>query len=188
MSDFPIWFNLFAGLLIFTAAVSYYSGLTKGVKLKAQIIAHRPPSPFPRFLCLLLSVVLILASIGTLIYSIYFLSNSIKTEATITNLTEHTDEAGETFFLLSYSYSTADGATHQGSRNSHSPYKVGEKIVIRYLIHSPHKSRPHSFNEHWAASIALCIGAIILAIVSVMLRWWQAKEQDWANNYLQKQS
>ena len=173
----------FATTLLGGIAIGFMMGLTKGMALGARFRTGMPVSPFPRILCAIGSGVFFLAAMGTSIHSTYFLSNSVTTEAIVTELVESRSAEGNISHRSVYAYSTPDGRnfTDSSATNGGRNYQVGETIPVRYLKGAPNRSRIDGFSHHWLLPILMAAFSIVLCGAAVGLRWGREKEQRWAN-------
>lgn len=176
----------FVATLLGGMALGFIIGITKGLTLGATFRTGRPVSPIPWILCFVGSGIFLLTAVGSSIYSLYFLSNSIQTSATVTEIVERKDKDGHLSRTPVYAYKDASGAgfTDRSSTGDGREFEVGDTIPVRYLKHSPHQSRIDYFSQHWFPSIIMTIFSIILSGLGFGLRWWRNREQQWANKTL----
>jgi hypothetical protein len=124
----------FIATLIFGMAIGFMFGLTKGIVLGSHLYSKRSSSPIAWVLSLILSGILMLSAVGTSIYSIYFITSSVQTQATVTELIEHKDEKGHLSWYPVYSYTAAgEQFSDRSSIGGGGEYAVGNIITIRYL-------------------------------------------------------
>jgi len=167
--------------------LGYLWGLTNGVALGARFQSGRPASPLWWILCFVLAGVFLLVSIGTSIYSIYFIANSLPAQATVIRIDETKDDDGNIFHKPVYTYTTKTGETFtdRTSMSDGREYQIGDIIPIRYLSSSPQESRINYFFHIWFIPIFFGGFFVAMAGVGAGLRWWQNKEQQWAYKRMQ---
>jgi hypothetical protein len=177
----------FVAALLGGIAIGFIMGVAKGMSLGAHFRTGKPVSPIPWILCAIGSGIFLLVAIGTSIYTVYFLSGSLPSAATITEIIERKDDEGNTSFSPVYSYSLPDGQsfTDRSSMSDGRDYQVGDTIPIRYLKSSPHQSRIDYFAHHWFLPIFMTVFSVALAAAAVGLRWWRKREQKWANKRME---
>ena len=154
----------------------------KGLRVKSEL-----PSPIPGILCIVGSFLMVVASVGSSIYSLYFINNSVQTEATVNEIREKKDDEGNISRYPVYSYFDSSGQQFSDttSMSDGREYKVGDKIPIRYLLKNPHNSRIDLFSHHWFLSIFFGFGTIVLAAVGSVLYWnYKRKTQKQLTNNL----
>jgi len=168
-------------------AVGFIIGIAKGITLGANFRTGRPASPIPWILCFIGSGIFLLTAIGSSIYSVYFLSSSVQTKATVIEIVERKDNEGHVKRTPIYTYTDSSGKsfTDRSSSSDGREFKVGDSIPIRYLKSSPHQSRIDYFSYHWILPIFMMIFSILLGGLGFGLRWWRNKEQQWANKACQ---
>ena len=176
----------FIATLLGGMAIGFMFGITKGMSLGATFRTGRPVSPMPWILCFIGAGIFLLSAVGSSIYSIYFLSSSIQTNAVVTEIVERKDEEGDVSWIPVYTYNDASGEifTDRSSTGDGREYDVGDTIPIRYLKTSPHQSRIDYFAHHWMLPILMAVFTIILGGLGLGLRWWRNREQQWANKTL----
>jgi hypothetical protein len=176
----------FVATLLGGMAIGYMFGLTKGMSLGATFRTGRPVSPIPWIVCFIGAGIFLLATVGSSIYSIYFLTSSIQTSAVVTEIVEQKDSEGRVSRSPVYSYKNASGQdfTDRSSTGDGRDFYVGDTIPIRYLKASPHQSRIDYFGHHWMLPIFLAVFSILLGGLGFGLRWWRNREQQWANKTL----
>ena len=176
----------FAATLLGGMAIGYMFGITKGMSLGASFRTGRPISPIPWILCFIGAGIFMLSTIGSSIYSIYFLSSSIPTNGVVTEIVERKDDEGHVSRSPVYTYKDASGQnfTDRSSTGDSREFDVGDAIPIRYLKTSPHESRIDYFAHHWMLPIFMAVFSILLGGLGFGLRWWRNREQQWANKTL----
>jgi hypothetical protein len=176
----------FVATLLGGMAIGFMFGLTKGMSLGATFRTGRPVSPIPWILCFIGAGVFLLISVGSSIYSIYFLSSSIQTSAIVTEIVERKDDEGHVSRTPVYTYKDASGEefTDRSSTGDGREFAVGDTIPIRYLKASPHQSRIDYFSHHWLLPIFMVLFSLVLIALGIGLRWWRNREQHWANKML----
>jgi hypothetical protein len=172
----------FVATLLGGMAFGFMSGITKGMSLGASFRTGRPISPIPWILCFIGAGIFMLTAIGSSIYSVYFLSSSIQTNAVVTELVERKDDEGHVSRSPVYSYKDASGQdfTDRSSMGDGRDFDLGDTILIRYLKNSPHQSRIDYFAHHWMLPIFMAVISILLGGLGFGLRWWRNREQQWA--------
>lgn len=170
--------TLFGGM-----AMGFMIGIGKGMTLGARFRTGRPVSPIPWILCLIGSGIFLLTSIGSSIYSIYFLASSVQTKATVTEVIESKDNEGYVSRSPVYAYKSAagQGFSDRSSTGDGRVFRVGDVIPIRYLKESPHQSRIDYFSHHWLLPLSTAVVSIALAGLGFGWRWWRKREQEWAH-------
>ena len=168
----------FIATFLCALSIGFSAGVVKGMSLAAHHRSGRPVSPIPWILCFVGSGILLLTSVGTTIYSMYFLASSVQAEATVTEIVETKDNEGVIHRSPVYSYENASGEdfTDTSSTGDGREYKVGNVIPIRYLKNSPHQSRIDYFSHHWVLPIIMAVLSIALAGLGYGLRWWRNRE------------
>ena len=127
-----------------------------------------PGSPLPIHLFKAGSLVCLIACIGSIIYSSYFLSNSLQTTAVITEIVEHTDSEGAKTFNSLYTYKDHLGQTHTSSSNfgDGREFPTGHKINIRYIESNPYRSQIDTFAAAWFLPIFSAFASLIAWMIS----------------------
>ena len=176
----------FVATLLGGMAIGFMFGITKGMSLGATFRTGRPVSPMPWILCFMGAGIFLLAAVGSSIYSIYFLSNSIRTSAVVTEIVERKDGEGHVIRTPVYTYKNASGEdfTDRSSTGDGREFDVGDTVPIRYLETLPHESRIDYFAHHWMLPILMTVFSILLGGVGLGLRWWRKREQQWAEKTL----
>jgi hypothetical protein len=176
----------FVATLLGGMAIGFMFGITKGMSLGATFRTGRPVSPIPWILCFIGAGIFLLTAVGSSIYSLYFLSSSIQTNAVVTEIVERKDDEGHVSRTPVYTYKDAsgEGFTDRSSTGDGREFDIGDTIPIRYLKTSPHQSRIDYFSHHWLLPIFMAIFLILLAGLGFGLRWWRDREEQWANNTL----
>lgn len=171
----------FFATLAFGIAVGFMLGLAKGISMGKRLQSDRPISPIPWILCLVASVIFVLGAIGSSIYSLYFLSSSNQTQATVIEIVERKDSEGHVSRSPVYSYRDANGEsfTDRTSNSDGREFSVGDTVPIRYLRNSPHQSRIDYFQHHWATPIVMGIFSMVTCGLGLGLRWWRQRQQEW---------
>ena len=174
----------FAVTLLGGVAMGFMLGIVKGLSLGMHFRTDRPVSPIPWILCAVGAGMFLLVAIGTSIYSLYFLSSSVPTEATITEIIERENDDGSKSYSPVYTYTLPDGQsfTERSTVSDGRRFQVGDTVPIRYLKASPHQSRMDYFMHHWFLPILLGCMSVGLGAVAAALRWWREKEQRWLDN------
>ncbi|MDB4354157.1 DUF3592 domain-containing protein [Akkermansiaceae bacterium] len=188
MNSTLVWLTVLGITLVLGVIIGFTSGLNKGMKLGQNFGNQRPPSPLPPMICATIAALLLLGATGTAIYSLYFLSNSAQTTATVTHFIERKDEEGNTSYSTAYYYSTSAEETFEDRSmlGDAEDYQVGDEITVRYLIKSPHRSKIDRFVNHWGLPLTLTAFGVLLGITAIFLKWWRKKEQHWANQHMAK--
>jgi hypothetical protein len=165
---------LIFGVIVFFVGgfIGFIIGTQVGLKMGLRVKAE-PPSPVPGILCILGSMFLIVASIVSSIYSLYFINNSVQTKATVTEIREQKDDEGNISRYPAYEYFDSSGQQFSDttSMSDGRKYGVGDKIPIRYLKKIPQESRIDHFSHHWLLSIIFGIAGVALAAVGAGLYW-----------------
>lgn len=176
----------FIATLLGGMAIGFMFGITKGMSLGASFRTGRPLSPIPWILCFIGAGVFLLTAVGSSLYSIYFLSSSIQTNAVVTEIVERKNDEGHVSRTPVYTYKDSLGKefTGRSSTGDGREFEVGDTIPIRYLKGSPHQSRIDYFSHHWLLPIFMTIFFIVLSGLGFGLRWWRNREQQWANKTL----
>jgi hypothetical protein len=162
------------GLLTFLAGgiAGFILGLKVGLR-KERHTNPKPANPVPGFLFMIGGAIAMISSFSAIAYSIYFLSNSQMTKATVVEIREKKDDDGAISRYPVYEYFISDGQefTDTASMSAGREFVVGDMIPIRYLATSPQNSRIDYFAYHWSLSIILGIGAMALTFVGLVLNW-----------------
>lgn len=171
-----------------TLAIGFMIGLAKGMSLDGHFRTGRPVSALPWILCFIGSGVFLLAAIGSSIYSIHFLANSVQTEAMVTEIVERKDDEGRVRRTPVYSYTDASGTTFtdRSATSDGREFAIGDTIPVRYLKISPHQSRIDYFSHHWLLPLLMAMCSVGLGGLGFGLRWWHDKEQQWANKCMER--
>lgn len=176
----------FLATLLGGMALGFMMGIAKGMALGASFRTGRPVSPIPWILCFIGSGIFLLAAVGSTIFSIYFISGSIQTNAVVTDIIERKDDEGHVSRFLVYTYKNVSDVefTDRSSTGDGREFKVGDTIPIRYLMTSPHHSRVDYFAHYWLLPILMTVFSLLLGGLGFGLRWWRDREQQWANKTL----
>jgi ABC-type Na+ efflux pump permease subunit len=166
----PILVGLIAGIFIGTILVGIAWMIIGTRIIKAP---PKPPSPMPFIFCAIGSAVLLVFAVVALGYSIYFINSSQPTMATVISIRESKDKNGNVTTYPIYEYSDAAGTKHQDTPNMSGgrTFIVGSQIPVRFLRTSPAESRIDFFAYHWLTPAMLAFLSVVLAAVSVALRW-----------------
>lgn len=176
----------FIATLLGGMAIGFMFGIAKGMSLGATFRTGRPISPIPWILCFIGAGIFLLGAVGSSVYSIYFLSSTVQTNAVLTEIVERKNDEGNVSRSLVYAYKDASSQqfTGRSSLGDGRNYDVGDAIPIRYLKSSPHQSRIDYFAHHWLLPILMATFSLLLGGLGYGLRWCRNREQQWANKTL----
>lgn len=159
---------LIAGLSV--ALVSWMAGSSIGYKrgINASYKKQFPASPLPIYIFKAVSAVCLILSIGSVVYSSYFLSNSMQTTAIVTEIAEHTDSEDHKTFTSLYTYKDHLNQNHTSSSNSGDGRgtPIGHKLNIRYIEKHPHRSQVDTFAAAWSLPIIFALLSLITSLIS----------------------
>ena len=164
-------------IIILSSTVSFYI-FFKVIKVVEAQEAQKDKSPVPWMLSIAGSIICIFLTIISFIYSCYFIAVGENTTASIIKILEGKDSEGKASYHAVYEYFDSRDNRFEGklSMNSTSKYYIGEKIFIKYLPNSPHKSRVDSLGGIWDLPILFSIFSIFLFCLGILLRWNYKKQ------------
>lgn len=164
-------FTLLGLMLIFAIPVgALWIMFTLVRKLNKEAEARQPALEKGQVFALVAALCLMVA-VGSAAYTIYFLSGSRATTATLVRIVETKNDEDEIVRTPVYRYEV-DGLRYEDrpSGSDGRKFAIGDEIPIRYLQSRPHESRIDYWGYHWALSVIMLIAAIGFAAAATLLR------------------
>lgn len=178
MDSAPFVLLACVSILFIGVAIGYMMGISRGVSIGMKM-AKPPPSPLGWIMFMMGSGLALLVALGTTIYSIYFLANSVPSVAKVVEVIRSQDKEGYVHDEMIYSYTVHDGDsvreyTNRGQVTPGGYLKMGpgDMVPIRYLKSSPQRSRVDEFFNHWILPIVTACMSAVMAAISLTMRWW----------------
>lgn len=128
-----------------------------------------PLNPIAHHLLAGFAALALLLSLGCTAYSVYFLTTSTSTSATVIALEERTDKEGHQSSWALYRYTDGSGVQRDGSTSLAERWATpGKEIPIRFSTDAPWRSRLDTFAGHWSAPLLMLFFAVGLFVASLI--------------------